>query len=69
MFGDNHHKAIDAQVWVLERKPSNDQIYDEFQDPENPDKISNVLDAALEADRWLQGESESLAANWSELKK
>jgi len=63
-FGDNHHNAIDAQVEALEMRKGEDEIYDEL-----ADEADNVRDAALEAVRWMEGESEDGAPseNWKSL--
>lgn len=63
-FGDNHHNAIDAQIEALEMRKSEEEIYDEL-----ADEADNVRDAALEAVRWMEGESEDGAPsdNWKSL--
>jgi hypothetical protein len=53
VFGDDHHKAIDAQVAVLEEKLSEDDVYERYQD-----RADNVRDAASQAAQWMEGESE-----------
>ncbi len=63
MFGDNHHDAIDGQVTVLDGRLTDSQIYDEFEDGPH-----NVLEAALEARRWLDGEEDGKPSDdWEEL--
>ena len=63
MFGDNHHDAIDVQVRVLDERLTDSQIYNEFED--GPD---NLLETALEARRWLDGEENNKPSdNWQEL--
>lgn len=63
-FGDDHHRAIDAQVDVLELRKSEDDVYDEYSDD-----ADNVRDAAIEACQWLEGEAEDGAPseNWKSL--
>jgi hypothetical protein len=67
LFGADHHAAIDAQIQVLEGRMDNDEIYDEKEKAQWPD---SVLEAALDARRWLDGEYEDatdLVASWKEL--
>lgn len=67
-FGDDHHEAIDGQVRVLEKRMTEDQICNYFE-PDG-DTGRNVLDAALEARRYLDGEemdSPDLVTSWQEL--
>lgn len=70
-FGDDHHAAIDAQVDVMQRKLTNDSIYDRYSpDPDNEDddRPQNVLDAAIEAREWMDGNrDEDLSDEWKEL--
>lgn len=68
-FGDDHHEAIDGQVRVLEKGMTEDQIYNYFEPPGDEEQGRNVLDAALEARRWLDGEQDSPdpVASWQEL--
>ncbi len=30
-FGDDHHAAVEAQIYVLEHNSTNDEIYDKFE--------------------------------------
>ena len=66
-FGDDHHRAINAQVEVLTQNLSEDDIYDRWS------SVDNVKDAALEARAWIDGESDPLldganpAEGWTEL--
>ena len=68
-FGDDLHEAIDAQIEVLRDGLDEGQVYDTFEDPDDPDD-RNQLDAALDALAWMEGEEredaefESLAAGW-----
>lgn len=63
-FGDDHHAAIDGQVEVLSRRLTTNQIFNSYED-----ERQNILDAALEARDWLDGESEagSPSEGWAEL--
>lgn len=67
MMGDNH-EAIDAQLHVLEKNLSDDEIWNRYG---VEGEISVVFDAAMDAYRWLRGEKvadhKSLAAAWKEL--
>ena len=62
MFGDDHKASIGAQIEVLEKNLSDDRIYDLYE-PSEEEQMENAastssLDNALEARRWLDGESE-----------
>lgn len=61
-FGDDNHKAIDAQIKVLEKDLDEDAIYDRWDD-------GRLLDYAQSARAWLDGESEedSLVEGWKSL--
>lgn len=50
MFGDDHHKSIDAQIKVLERGFDEDDVYDRYDDR------TNSQDSALEAAWWRSGD-------------
>lgn len=68
-MGDNHHDAIDAQIQVIEDNLSDDEIYNTN---ETEEWRENVLQAALDARRWLDGEYEEypdIAASWKELER
>jgi hypothetical protein len=71
MFGDDHHAAMDAQVDVLEHLLREAAIYRAYDPGDDEDQGRNVLDAALDARRWLDGESldgaPTLSASWKEL--
>jgi hypothetical protein len=61
MFGDDHHKAIDLQIEVLEERMDEDQIDDLF---EGDDENSH----AREAVQWMAGETENApSVDWKEL--
>lgn len=71
-FGDDHHAAIDAQIAVLEQRMTDDDVYENYPF-DNPDAENeapeNVHSAALEAAKWLAGESDEkdLVSSWKEL--
>lgn len=70
-FGDDNRAAIEAQINVLQNRMTDDDIYDEYEDPEDPDN-RHALDNALEAWAWLNGESEEglpPSADWQSLVK
>lgn len=50
LFGDDHHKAIDAQIKTLERGFSEDDLYDRY------DSNKHSLDSAQDAQQWRDGE-------------
>lgn len=60
LFGDNHHHAINAQIEVLENDMPEDEIYDHQEGEEiyaeEEEWRDNVVSAALDARRWLDGE-------------
>jgi hypothetical protein len=64
IFGDNHHKAIDAQVDVLQEQMDGDEVDDRYGNSKD-----NIRDAAQEAALWLIGESEygKPSDSWKEL--
>lgn len=69
-FGDNNHAAIDAQLDVLEGGLSEDDVYDIYGQPEDEDGQDfldqNVLDAALDAARWVRGQDSSApSSGWN----
>lgn len=67
-FGDNHHNAIDAQVQVLREGMSNDDIFDAWGDEEIDEFEQNVLDAAIQAQDWMRGDTdEAPSVEWQDL--
>lgn len=64
-FGDDNHARIDAEILVLEKDMTEDQIYERFENKENSDDCA-TLDSALDARRWMDGDDEDggLAENW-----
>lgn len=73
IFGDNHHDAIDAQIDVLANNRTEGYIYDRWEPTggecdKDDGKTENVLMAALDARRWMSGESKDKPAkDWKEL--
>lgn len=64
MFGDDNWEAIEAQTRVLNENMDREEIYTEWPDE---DQLS-ILDSALEADEWAQGESDdSPSSGWQGL--
>jgi len=59
IFGDNNHDGIDAQIKVIEEEMTNDEIFDEWEDDEF------ILDRALEARNWLDGQDEDFMSEAS----
>ena len=62
-FGDDNHAACSAQIYTLENKLSEFQIYERYEGDETSDEgrenaeaDQHALDSALEAGRWLRGE-------------
>lgn len=70
-FGDNHHDAIEAQIEVLEKDMSEDSIFDRLEEEGEDDDAKwrqNVVDSALEARRWLDGDEKDVPSKgWKEL--
>jgi|SRR5579872_4170911 len=73
IFGDNHHDAIDAQIRVLKEEMDEDTVYDTWEDTNDYDVNRNVINAALDAVNWLDGNSDyegvSPARDWEQLLK
>lgn len=55
-FGDDHHAAIEAQCAVLEKRMSLSSIYKTYGNEDDEDFAENVLDDALTANYWMNGE-------------
>lgn len=69
-FGDNHHDAIDCQITVLEKRMTESAIYDRNEGAAEDEEFyaDNERDAALDACRWMNGESdEKPSEGWKEL--
>ena len=56
-FGDDNHAAMDAQIDVLEKLHSYDEIYDLY-------KVANVMDAAIDAREWLDRGEGKMSESW-----
>lgn len=67
-FGESHQEAVDAQIWVLETLASTNEIYTRYPG-EAEGEPQNLLDAALDARRYLDGELglPTLVETWKEL--
>ena len=56
---------LNAQIEVLKGGLSEDRVYDRFGEDELGDDFDDaLLDAALEASRWLEGKYTTLAEDW-----
>lgn len=70
-FGDSNVDAIKAQIFVLEFGLSELAAYDKYEDDDDPDSSQHVVDHAIEAVAWRNGdalfEGESLADSWEGL--
>ncbi len=71
MFGDNHHHAIEAQIYVLENKLPEAKVisrYEPDESIEEGEQERNVFEAAMDAVAWRDGEREDgLVDEWKEL--
>lgn len=54
-FGDDNDAAVTAQIETLERRYSEDDIYKNYEDPEN-EEDRHILDNAMAALDWMNGE-------------
>lgn len=59
-FGGNNHASIDAQVAVLERGMSNDEIYDRWDG-------DDVCSDAISAMEWRTHGGEAPSVGWQEI--
>lgn len=69
-FGNDHHKAIDAQIKALSERMTEENVCDKWPNAEHEDdgQDENQRTAALEAVNWMNGyESQSPSENWSPL--
>lgn len=70
-FGDDNQGAARAQLDVLEARLGETAIYTKYDEPEFPEEGLNqqeehCLNAALDAGKWLRGESkESPSQGWA----
>lgn len=69
MFGDDNHKHLDAQVQVLQKRMTEEQVYEKFEDSDNPDSTSDIVSNARDAAMWLIGEEEAPSKGWQSLVK
>jgi hypothetical protein len=74
MYGDDHHAAIDAQIYVLSNHVSEDDMYETYgesnEDLDDSDFEQHVLDAAIEAYDWKMCRSDALPSeSWKDLVK
>lgn len=73
-FGDNHHDAIEAQIAVLQKGMSEDEIYDTWGSTDDEDidfdegRVENVVNAAIEAQTWRDDEETTMTAPSEEWK-
>lgn len=73
IFGEDNHAEIDAYIEVLEEQLSEDKIFARFEPNEEPDdcltdesRSEGILESALQASRWREGEGEPLSKDWRE---
>ena len=67
-FGDSNLEKINAEIEVLEEDMEENEIYDKFEDRENPDSSCDLVSAAHYAWQWLRGEEkESMSSQWKPL--
>lgn len=61
-FNDDNHKAIEAQILVLQKRFMEKQVWDKYED----EKYNQLLDSALQACRWMRdvGEVEAPSEDW-----
>lgn len=71
-FGDDNEAALDAQIAVLRGGMADQDIYEEYEDPEDPDSTRHVVDHAIAAQQWRDGEAdddEAPSVGWQALVK
>lgn len=68
-FGDDNWAAIDAQVAVLDRNMNEANIYAKWSGDDDEDDGSNpIIDSALDARAWRDGEyEEPCSSGWEPL--
>jgi hypothetical protein len=66
MFGDNNHRAIDAEIAVLSEKLDENDVQEKF---DRREWIENQRVSAMDVIYWLDGEAESPEKNWKPLVK
>ena len=64
VFGDDNHKAIDAQIKVLRHGKTEREVYEEYEDVAS----EAVLESAAFAAKWAEGkEDEAPSKDWAPL--
>jgi len=67
-FGGDNRAKIDAQIQVLEEEMDEDDIYDEWNDDEDPDSTYDIVSCARDAMEWRDGDrKESPSSEWKNL--
>jgi hypothetical protein len=67
-FNEDNREAIETQIVVLERRYSEDSVYEYYGDDTKEEFSQRELDVALDAAHWLSGEtSEAPSEGWKEL--
>jgi hypothetical protein len=67
---DDNRAAIRAQIEVLEEALDESEIFDRFEDADDPDAPNSIMEAAQEALRWMEGEEdEAPSLGWKHLSK
>lgn len=80
LFGDDNVQSLNDQIWVLDQRADNDEIYERFDlvnEDQEPDEDERAFineadkrsmeraDNAMEARRWMDGDvSDRPSANW-----
>lgn len=70
-FGDDNYEKIEAQITVLEEGLTENNVYDRFENVEEPDKTADLVSDARAAALWLIGEAEdgTPSKGWGSLVK
>jgi hypothetical protein len=67
-FNESNREAIETQILVLERRYSEDSVYDYYGDDTQEDFSQRDLDVALDAAQWLAGDTAELPSEgWKDL--
>jgi hypothetical protein len=56
LFGDDNRAAIEAEIVVLQKRMNEDQIYRKWEDENNYEHNRYLIDTALGAAWWLDGD-------------
>lgn len=68
MFGGDNRAKIAATVTALEENMSEDEIYDRWGDPDDPEVNIDLINCARDALEWKNGEDEELPSKgWEPL--